>query len=338
MNKAFLSSPALILILSLFNLNVAFAQSSDISPYSRYGIGNLQDQSSALNFAMGGTGIAYHNDALTPFFVNLKNPASYAFNFIPVDDSTGKGGLKMAAFEAGIIDNILNLSTEGQTAYSNNAYLAYITIDIPVSRHFGLAAGLTPVSTEGYNITTNNAIDSLTPAGKMVPSASTDQTIYQGSGGINKVYVGAAYAPIKNLSFGANLSYLFGNLTNVEEIILPPNIPGFNTNKMENTAINSFYVDFGMMYTFQPKFMHDWSITIGATLAPSLNLNAGYSKLSTSQYANSAAGTVSNIDTIEDSSFNGKIRMPLMIGGGITIKEGANVAPIVILQSCINFG
>jgi hypothetical protein len=318
MNKAFHPYPALILIFSLFSASIAYAQTSDISPYSRYGIGDLQNQNSVLNFSMGGTGIAYHNDASTPFFINLKNPASYAYGFIPIEDSAGTGGRKMAAFEAGLQDNILNLSsTNGQSANSNNAYLAYIAMDIPVSRHFGLAMGLTPVSTEGYNITANPAIDS-----DGVPSKTTSTQInYQGSGGISKVFLGAAYAPIKNLSIGANLSYLFGNLTNTEDINFN-NANIVNTLKAENIGIHSFDADFGIMYTVTllKKIDHpekSWYVTFGATVAPTINLRANYNVLTVSQ---DYSGNI--VDTLKDSGAVGKIRIPMTVGGGITIKKG----------------
>jgi hypothetical protein len=312
MNKAFYSFPALIFVLSLFNIGIVSAQISDISPYSRYGIGDLQDVNSVTNFSMGGTGIAYHNDASTPFFINLKNPASYAFGFIPVEDSSGTVGRKMVAFEAGLQNNSMNLSsTGGQTASSNNAYLAYAVLNIPVSKHFGLALGITPVSTEGYNITTNPVVDS-----DGHPSTTTVQNNYQGAGGISKVFIGGAYAPVKNLSFGANVSYLFGNLTNTEEIIFPGS-NAFNTLKAENVGIHSFAADFGIMYTFQPKFFGDWSLTLGATVAPSVYLNANYNILTVSQDYTGAS-----IDTLQDSGSVGKIRIPLAYGGGITIKKG----------------
>jgi hypothetical protein len=318
MNKAFYLSPAFIVVLSLFSAGAVSAQTSGISPYSRYGIGDLQNQNSSLNFSMGGTGIAYHNDASTPFFINMKNPASYAYGFIPIEDSSGTGGRKMAAFEAGLQDNILSLSsTGGQSASSNNAYLSYIVLNIPVSRHFGLAMGLTPVSSEGYNITSNPIIDS-----DGVPSKTTStQNTYQGSGGISKVFIGAAYAPVKNLSIGANLSYLFGNLTNTEEINFN-NSNIFNTLKAENVGIHSFAADFGIMYTIDiiKKLDHpekNWSVTIGATAAPSVNLTANYNVLTVSQdpYGNT-------IDTLQDSGAVGKIRIPLTYGYGITIKRG----------------
>jgi hypothetical protein len=320
MNRAFYSVPALILVFSIFSAGRASAQSSDISPYSRYGLGDLQDQSSALNFSMGGTGIAYHNDGSTPFLINLKNPASYAYGFIPVEDSSGKGGLKMAAFEAGIIDDDESVTTEGQTIHSNNAYLGYLALNIPMSRHFGLALGLTPVSSAGYNISTNSNIDTNTMATSSPKMGTTVTNQYQGSGGINKVFVGLAYAPIKNLSVGANVSYLFGNITNEEDIYFPLNAAAFNTLKIENTGVHSFDADFGIMYTFKGKFMGDWSVTLGATVAPSFLVNSSYSIFSGPVYSN--AGVSQTMDTVQDSSSNGKIRLPLTYGGGITIKKG----------------
>ena len=149
----------------------------------------------------------------------------------------------MAAFEAGLQDNILNLSsTGGQSASSNNAYLSYLALNLPVSRHFGLAMGITPVSAEGYSISTNTPLDS-----DGIPSKTILQNNYQGSGGVSKVFIWCRHrSPVKFFSIGANLSYLFGNLTNTEDIIFP-DINAFSTYKAENTGIHSFAGDFGIM-------------------------------------------------------------------------------------------
>lgn len=310
MNKAFYSFRALLLVLCLFSTGMALAQTSDISPYSRYGIGDLQNESSVLNFSMGGTGIAYHNDETTPFFVNLKNPASYAYGFIPVYDSSGTVGLKMVAFDAGLQDNMVNLSSPGgQTASSNNAYLSYLALNMPISRHVGLAMGMVPVSSEGYNITTNPVVDS-----DGFSSKTTVQNNYQGAGGISKIFVGAAYAPWKYFSIGANVSYLYGNLTNTEEINYN-NANIFNTYKGENVNVHGFTADFGAMCTI--PLWGDWTVSLGATFAPAMNLNANYNILSVSQ---NSIGT--NMDTLQDSGSVGKLKIPMMYGGGITIKQG----------------
>ena len=50
------------------------AQNGVLSPYSRYGIGLLSDQSSGITQAMGGVGAGFREDNT----LNLKNPASYS--------------------------------------------------------------------------------------------------------------------------------------------------------------------------------------------------------------------------------------------------------------------
>lgn len=61
----------------------------------------------------------------------------------------------------------------------------------------------------------------------------------------------------------------------------------------------------------------NWHITFGATVTPSVNLAANYNVFSVSQDANG-----NNVDTLQDSGYVGKIRIPLSYGAGITIKKG----------------
>ena len=297
------------------------AQSSYISPYSRYGVGDLNNQNGIQSFSMGQTGNAlnpwairetgkqryidpvthdtltryiYLMDTLTPYFINLKNPASYYYN-------------RITTFEAGLLSNNYSFSTGGQTSKNSNGYFAYFAIAFPVSKHFSASLGLRPMTNVGYNITTTPTIDSI----------GTVNNQYQGSGGINSAYLGIAYSPCRNLSFGINISYLFGDLTNTQNVLYPPNINAFNSQVTENTDIRSLYLNYGLMYSF--RLTRSWYVTIGATAALASNLNATYSLLSVSEVGTTPQ---TNIDTIQDSSVKGKIRLPLMYGVGITLKKG----------------
>ena len=58
-------------------LNVA-AQSSTNSPYTRYGLGDLQDKGFVNNAAMGGIGYALRNS----YHINMTNPAAFYENYI----------------------------------------------------------------------------------------------------------------------------------------------------------------------------------------------------------------------------------------------------------------
>jgi hypothetical protein len=272
------------------------AQTSDINPYSRYGIGDMGDQYGVQSFSMGQTGIAMNSwtatDSLTPYFINLKNPASYYYN-------------RITTFEAGLLYNTGQFTTQGQTYKNNTASFAYFAMAFPVSKHFGASIGLRPFTSVGYIINTSPNIDSI----------GIINNNYQGSGGINQAHLGVAYAPFKNLSIGFNLSYLFGNLTNTQNVVYSPNNGAFNSQVSENTDIRSFYLDYGIMYSH--KIGSNSSITIGATAALASNINATYSLLSVSWVT---AAPQTNIDTVQDSTVKGKLRLPLMIGGGITLK------------------
>ena len=68
MNKRILA-----ILLIMFSVIGAMADNGINSPYSRYGVGVLADQSLGTNRQMGGLGYALRSHR----FVNLKNPASF---------------------------------------------------------------------------------------------------------------------------------------------------------------------------------------------------------------------------------------------------------------------
>jgi hypothetical protein len=286
----------LAIVFPLFGLG----QSATVSPYSYYGIGDLQNQTGAQGFAMGKTGIALRNDSTTPYFINLRNPASYFFN-------------RITTFEAGVLDNQISMTTMGQTHKNNNAYFGYFALAFPVGKYFGACVGLTPMSSVGYNISTTSPLDSITPSGQSVPIDNVSTT-YVGSGGINNLFLGLAVSPFKWVSAGVHLSYLFGNMSNATVIEYPANYNAFTSNQFENTQVKSLYLNYGIMFCAGRST--GWNGTLGATVGLGSNINASYNLL---QY-NTLNGLV--YDTIKDSNVNGSLRMPLTWGVGLTIKKG----------------
>src|SRR4030095_11334448 len=87
------------LIFSFFLLFVQFSSAqSTQSPYSRFGIGELQSQSFIRSKGMGGTGYGYSS----PFHINFSNPASLA-------------SLYLTTFEIGVTGNSTLYETSGMT-------------------------------------------------------------------------------------------------------------------------------------------------------------------------------------------------------------------------------
>ena len=71
------------------------AQTSNISPFSRFGLGDIHDQNHTEQFSMGGLSIPI----LDPFALNVANPASYHHIARPL-------------FSVGMRVHLMNLHTE----------------------------------------------------------------------------------------------------------------------------------------------------------------------------------------------------------------------------------
>ena len=109
----------------------AMAQSGTNSPYTRYGFGQLSDQSFGNSKAMGG--IAYGlRDGL---HINAANPASYS----AVDSLT-------FLFDAGMSLQNTNFKESGVKTNANNSTIGYIAIQFRRWERMGMTLGFLPYS------------------------------------------------------------------------------------------------------------------------------------------------------------------------------------------------
>ena len=199
--------------------NLAEAQTLISSPYSRYGIGNVNLFNNAINNAMGGVGYAFKRNNS----VNYMNPASYA----GVDTTS-------LVFDIGFYTEWLTLSTNEYKSKGNNTNLSHILLAFPVGNKFKVALGLLPMST--VNFTTSETI--------IDTSVGTHEKTYTGDGGLNKAIIGLAYSPIKNLSIGANFEYIFGNYYKSSSVSFPDSSYMFSSRVENNYHVKTFYVNF----------------------------------------------------------------------------------------------
>ena len=108
------------------------------SPYSKYGIGNIDEQLLPQNIGMGG--IATATNTIGGYnSINVLNPASYAkISYVVID--------------AGINSNVLTMSQSGMpNQRSVNSTISHIAFAIPVTPARHLASDLLPYSQVGYN-------------------------------------------------------------------------------------------------------------------------------------------------------------------------------------------
>jgi hypothetical protein len=209
------------------------AQNNTFSPYSRYGLGEITSRTFAHNMGMGGAYIALKPDSTMPIFINAGNPASYAL-------------IRLTSLEVGgkYVHSEFKSNTTGLNANTTN--FAYAALGFPVGRRGGASFGIMPYSVVGYNMTDKQ------------DGAVGDVTYeFEGSGGLNKAYLGYGIMPfnrrlvkfryrhlyvpdsmrtlspasfkvrhffnkmLSDLSVGVNGNYLFGNALHVARVVYP---------------------------------------------------------------------------------------------------------------------
>ncbi|MGB8704621.1 MAG: hypothetical protein WCD31_06310 [Gillisia sp.] len=201
-----------ILIVALLSTVLMAAQEENSSPYSFYGIGLTKFKGTAENYSMGG--LRLFSDSI---HLNLRNPAAY-------------GRLKLTTFAVGGSYRTASVDDGTNTDTAKNTSLDYLALGLPTGKlSFGF--GLIPYTTVGYRILDAN-----------------DQTInrFSGRGGMNKVFLTAAYAVTPDLSLGVDVDYNFGNVQ--KRYIAIQNGVQYGTREINRSDLHGFNYNFGLDY------------------------------------------------------------------------------------------
>ncbi len=207
------------LLFAQFNNNTS-------SPYSRFGIGELQPYSFGRTTGMGGASLASRNNQQ----INMANPASYS-----TVDSLG------FMFEFGLFGKFSNFSNDLNSMNATDINFRYFAMNFQITNWLGTSLGLTPYSDVGYNVDVQETIENT---GNILNR-------YSGEGSLSKAYLGFGLEPFKNFSVGANFNYLFGMLNRNSETIFPVGSRFYNNHKFESLRLRDFSVTLGTQATIQ---------------------------------------------------------------------------------------
>lgn len=198
----------------LFLSLVSFSQEGTSSPYSFYGIGESRFNGSVESRSMAGISIAPDST-----HINLQNPAGYA-------------NLKWTAFTFAASNNHTKQKSGTSSASAQRNTFDYLSLGVPLGK-FGAAFGLLPYSSVGYRIE------------KESTNPSETNKRFNGWGGLNRVFLGAGYRIMPNLSIGVNAYYNFGKIqTNSLEYF--PDMLG--SRELNVTDLSGVNFNIGMMY------------------------------------------------------------------------------------------
>jgi hypothetical protein len=273
---------------------VTVAQNNTNSPYTRYGYGQLADQGPANSKGMGG--VAYGmRDRLQ---INFANPASYT----AVDSLT-------FIFDGGLTLQNTNFSDGTIQKNAKNSSFDYISMLFRVGRRAAVSIGMLPYANVGYTMSSVQT-DSYNPA-------NSTSTAYLGSGGFHQLYLGAGVKLLHNLSVGANVSYLWGDITHQISQSFPNTGDMLAWSQIVNLNVKSYKIDLGAQYTL--RFNNRQSATLGVMFSPGHDLG------NHSQVQHTMGNSISLNDTVVTMG------LPTSFGAGIVyeynhqLKVGADV-------------
>ena len=283
-NKALIISA--ILLAGILSAN---AQSSTNSPYTRYGLGDISSQAFTSNAAMGGIGYGLRNH----YHINTMNPASY----------TSVDSLSFM-FDMGFSLKSSNYKENGIKSNAKNSAFDYMAMQFRLHKRLGMVIGFTPFSNVGYNFSQQTKIKSENGESNLEKDTYFTNTFY-GDGGLQQIFGGLGFKITKNLSFGANFGYLYGDI-NYSTTGTPSNGGDYRV-EYNNIDIKTYKLDLGMQYTLPLK---KDNITFGITYGLGHDVNSQETK--GDQITNGIDYEETQEDIVKDA-----YAIPHTIGAGI---------------------
>ena len=288
-----------ILILFTFVVN---AQSYVLSPYSRYGLGELQTNTEPISFSMGGLTSAFRNT----YSVNSYNPASFT-SFLHDKDSIPM------VFNGGFKGNYSMQKNTNQSTKQFSGALNSMSFGFKAAKNWAMAFGLQPFSSVGYNIITSEKMDSINYKLK-----------YEGSGGFNKFWLGNAFQFFNSLSVGFNASYIFGSLNTTRKVVFDT-AGYYNSKAIASRYVGDFAFDVGLQYDLLLKKdttlnRNHTRLIIGFNSGLPRKMDATQSLMAFRYYTVSGRDYIMDTTGVSDE-VKGKVNLPLSISGGLMLAK-----------------
>lgn len=218
----------IILLLSKISL---LAQSGSV--YTRYGIGDFEFGYSAKMNSIGDLGVTQ----LDPDHILVTNPASWT-------------SLVRTRIEFGFGYKGDLISDSDQSSFTSETDFKGFTIGFPVSRDYGIGvvAGLVPFSRVSYETLEKNL--------STEPNYPSYSVLYEGKGGLSKLFLGSSvYLPF-GISAGITLDYYFGNQNYFSTISFEDSIVNIDALYENNRRITGYGTTIGLISPNLAKDFH----------------------------------------------------------------------------------
>ncbi len=339
-----------ITVFFLVKTTCFLSQNNTFSPYSRFGLGEINSTTFAHNAAMGGAYVALKPDSLMPVFINAGNPAAYSL-------------IKLACLEVGGSYVYSQFTGSNSSLKKWSANFAYGALGFPVKNNGGACFGIMPYSNVGYDL--KNTIEES--------GIGAVDYFYSGSGGFNKVFAGYGIMPFQNrlvkfrkknlfvedslkhlsnanyklldfgskllsdFSLGFNLNYIFGSVSQSSRVIYPSSINYNNTFRNRSVILGDFTGNFGLQTAVtidsvkqsgtlkKRKLNEKIKFTFGYFMALNNSLKINHDATVYNYIVNGLGAEIARDTVLYNVDQSGKITLPLEQGFGIGFKKGERI-------------
>jgi len=285
------------LILSFLLTGVLYAQRADFNQ-SKMRYGEEMLYSSASSLGMGGSGIA-GGDMLSSM---LLNPALIRNGSGLIRFSGGMSLQKITEDRAyPYYDSFVGFNDYGSYAYNSNWYNQFygqiaLTLPYDFASRFSIAVGLMPFKNFQYDYR-EEVHDPVDISDKLLGYNSIQQT-----GMLNIVPLTIAYEPVKNLSVGAQVGILYGEIDSIMAIKPVGIVPAaVETKEQREKTLDGapLITSLGLHYRFDERL----GLGMQVRLPYSVNFNTSFVR-----------------DTLTEVNSKQSLSYPAQIGGGLSYR------------------
>jgi len=264
------------------------------SPYTIFGLGDIQGTDLVHNIGMGGVGISTGN----PFHLNNKNPALLTHN-------------RVVVFETAVTTERKKLRTTDLSQTNFTGGLGYLAIGFPVIRDlWTISVGLMPMSIVNYN---------SRDLGTVPGTSSLLSTTYDGSGGVSQAYFATGLQLIKGLSVGFRAAYLFGSIRQEKTFFVQET--KYITAGVERNSFSDVTFGFGAAYSLELKENQNF-LNLGITYDIGGDQNVTrLERLERRDLSNDLLSPVDEPPYLITDDLKGSIKVPSKLGIGVAYEK-----------------
>ncbi|MBE0677081.1 MAG: hypothetical protein IH591_20680, partial [Bacteroidales bacterium] len=265
------------------------------SPYSRFSLGMIEQSVNFRSAGMGGVSVASRDNTS----VAWSNPASYS----SLDSNS-------FVFDFGLDYTGAVLKDETLRHFSSDLNFDHLVLAFPLSKKWGVAAGILPYSNGYYYI--SKLVEVGDP--EYDPIAGEYSINHKGAGGITRAFIGTGAEILPNLSAGINMNILFGKIYRINEYYFESDLSLFSSRLEENLSVNGISFETGLQYNI--KINEKSTLTPAVAYTFGTKYRSDYANINL-RYANYTLDPYSP-DTISSTDVrNGEVFIPRTISAGL---------------------